>query len=324
MTNDKGQMTNDKGQMTKTYKATGINLKTQAFGESDKLVTILTREYGLIRAIAPGARKHNSSLGGRSAMFVVNELLIAKGRSLDKVTQAQTVKSYPGLAKDLVKLAASQYLAEIVLCQALSEQPQEELYELLNEHLHRLETLSSKGTSTVVAYLAHGVFQLLALAGLTPQVQLCCLTQRPLIPDFTDPHWRVGFSTTAGGTVCLTAWEHLKKEGTRGVGENLEQNSPTPDAPWRVSTIPTPHSLEYETIVHRQEIPALSSRLNAKELAILQQLSQSEIMQDIARDNGWLSVEQILRQYAQYHFGRPIRSAALIDSYFAANYDATV
>jgi DNA repair protein RecO (recombination protein O) len=127
--------------MSRTYKATGINLKSMPLGEADKLVTILTREFGLIRAVAPGARKQNSKLGGRSGLFVVNELLLAKGRSLDKITQAETLESYPGLSKDLSKLAASQYLAELVLCHALSEQPQEELYELLNEHLRRLEQL---------------------------------------------------------------------------------------------------------------------------------------------------------------------------------------
>ena len=47
-------------------------------------------------------------------------------------------------------------------------------------------------------------------------------------------------------------------------------------------------------------------------------------MQIDAADYGWLSVEQILRQYAQYQLGRPIRSATLIDSYFAANHDATI
>lgn len=130
--------------MSRTYRATGINLRTQILGEADRIVTILTKEYGIVRAVAPGARKHNSSLGGRSAVFVVNDLLIAKGRSLDKITQAQTIKSYPGLVKDLGKLAASQYLAEIALCQGLSEQPQEELYELLNEHLQRIEELSSQ------------------------------------------------------------------------------------------------------------------------------------------------------------------------------------
>ncbi|MEH2071026.1 MAG: DNA repair protein RecO [Nostoc sp.] len=343
--------------MSRTYKATGINLKTQALGESDKIVTILTPEFGLIRAVAPGARKHNSSLGGRSGMFVVNELLIAKGRSLDKITQAQTLKTYPGLAKDLGKLAASQYLAEIVLCQALSEQPQEELYELFNEHLHRLEVLSSGNTSGVLAHLAHGVFHLLALAGLTPQVQICCLSGRLLTPDFTNPNWQVGFSIPAGGTVCLEAWERLRTEqqkgrrreeemGNRRVEEIMvtpnsarvkrpatanstqddELNAPLPltaraKDPTTANTTPNAQTV----IVHRQEIPVISSRPGAMELALLQHLSQPEIVQiDGARDPNWLSVEQILRQYAQYQLGRPIRSATLIDSYFAANHDAIV
>lgn len=299
--------------MTKTYQATGINLKAQALGESDRLVTILTREFGLMRAVAPGSRKHNSSLGGRSGMFVVNELLIAKGRSLDKITQAQTVKSYPGLAKDLGKLAASQYLAEIVLYQALSEQPQEELYELLNEHLSRLEALPNTKAFDVLAHLSHGVFHLLALAGLTPEVQVCCISGRSVIPDLTDPNWYVGFSIPSGGTICLSAWEQLKQE----MRQNLPHRSQSP------ATVKEKAS-SYQTVIHRQEIPVISSRLNATELSILQHLSQPEIIQDAAKNDAWLSVEQILRSYAQYHFGRPIRSAALIDSYFAANHDATV
>ncbi|MBE9034453.1 DNA repair protein RecO [aff. Roholtiella sp. LEGE 12411] len=308
--------------MSRTYKATGINLKAQALGESDKIVTILTREFGLIRAVAPGARKHNSSLGGRSGMFVVNELLIAKGRSLDKITQAQTLKAYPGLAKDLGKLAASQYLAEIVLCQALSEQPQEELYEILNEHLSRLEALPKTEISSILAYLAHGIFHLLALAGLTPQVQVCCLTQRPLIPDLTDPTWQVGFSIPAGGTVCLENWERSRTEE-----EDTQRNRNSSfSQSLNHSIIPSLPKPSYQTVVvHRQEIPVISFRLNATQLAMLQHLSQPEIMQiDAAKDYGWLSVEQILRQYTQYHLGRPIRSATLIDSYFAANHDATV
>ncbi len=302
--------------MSRTYKVTGINLKTQALGESDRIVTILTREFGLIRAVAPGARKHNSSLGGRSGMFVVNELLIAKGRSLDKITQAQTLKTYPGLAQDLGKLSASQYLAEIVLCQALSEQPQEELYELFNEHLQRLEALPKTQATAVIAHLAQGVFHLLALGGLTPQVQVCCLTQRPLTPDFTNPNWQVGFSIAAGGTVCLEAWENLRSQG--------KKQAPFLPSPHLTPIASSPKS-GYQTVAHRQEIPVISSRLNATELAMFQQLSQPEIMQvNPAKDYGWLSVEQILRQYAQYHLGRPIRSASLIDSYFAANHDATV
>jgi DNA repair protein RecO (recombination protein O) len=297
--------------MTKTYKATGINLKSQVLGESDRIVTILTKEFGLVRAVAPSSRKHNSSLGGRIEMFVVNELLLSRGRSLDRITQAQTIKTYPGLAKDLIKLAASQYLAEIVLSQALSEHPQPELYDLLNEYLEGLEALHKSTGIDVIAHLVHGVFDLLTLAGLTPQVQVCCLTQNPLIPNFTDPRWQVGFSISAGGTVCLKAWENLRREQEKST---LPPSSPETDSP-----------MDAQIIVHHQDLPAISSRLNAGELVILQYLSQPEIMQiDAAANYSWLSVEQVLRQYTQYHLGRPIRSATLIDSYFAANHDATV
>lgn len=299
--------------MSKTYKATGINLKAQPLGESDKIVTILTQEFGLIRAVATGARKQNSSLGGRMGMFVVNELLISQGRNLDRITQAETIKTYPDLSKDLGKLAASQYLAEIVLCQALSELPQTELYELFNEHLQRLNDIPKTEIKCVVAYLVQGVFQLLALAGLTPQVESCCLTQRLLTPDWTNPHWQVGFSIPSGGIICLDAWKSLRKEIEQGKWENGEIAQSCASNP------------SYETVFHQQELPIISRRLNGKQLVMLQHLSETEIMKiDAASDSGWLAVEQILRQYVQYHLGQPIRSATLIDSYFATNHDAIV
>ena len=307
--------------MSRTYKATGINLKATAFGESDRIVTILTREFGLIRATAPGARKHLSSLGGRSGMFVVNQLLIAKGRSIDKITQAQTIKTYPGLGGDLGKLAASQYLAEIVLAQALSEYPQDELFELFNEHLGRLEKLSKN--RNVLAYLVHGIFQFLALAGLKPQVEACCLTENTVTPDFDNPKALTAFSINAGGVVSLSAWENLrtKAEKRKRIEENnlLEVASVAKEsgAVYSSTQIENSSSQIYETIFHEEELPALLRRLSASELSLLQQLPQSEIIEETAINEEWLYVERLLRQYAQYHFGRSIRSAALIDSLFA-------
>ncbi|MEB3181832.1 MAG: DNA repair protein RecO [Nostocaceae cyanobacterium] len=295
--------------MSRTYKATGINLKSMVLGEADRLVTILTREQGLIQAVAPGARKHNSTLGGRSGMFVVNEMLIAKGRSLDKITQAQTVKSYSGLSQDLGKLAASQYLAEITLTFALSQQPQAELYELLNEHLSRLEQLPSHSPTSVLAHLAHGVFHLLALAGVVPQVQICCHSKRPLTPNFTEPNWRVGFSIPDGGTVSLTAGEGLQQQ---------DSDRPLPITRPPSPTVKESLSSTYK-IIKRDDKPQVSWRLNATELALFQQLCQPNLENfDATLDTHWLTVEQILRSYTQYHFGYQIRSAALIDSYFAS------
>lgn len=311
--------------MSQTYKATGINLKSIPLGEADRLLTILTREFGLIRVVAPGARKQKSKLGGRSGLFVVNQLLLAKGRSLDKIIQAETTESYPGLSQDLSKLAASQYLAELVLCHALSEQPQEELYELLNEHLRRLEqlpkiTANPSGLSLVLAHLSHGVFHLLALAGIAPQVQLCCITQHTLMPDLTDPNWRVGFSVEAGGTISLVSDQsnrnHLPNPTIPTQAQSLSETIDNPDTD---VILPPP--------------PRVNHKLNALELTLLQQLAAAELPQlstllkdqlggskaAESVDSLWVKLERILRDYAQYHFGRSIRSAALVDSLSSVN-----
>ena len=282
--------------MSRTYKVTGINLKAAPMGETDRLMTILTREHGLLRAIAPGARKHKSRLGGRSGLFVVNELMLSKGKSLDKMIQAQTQQSFPGLSRDLARLTAGQYLAELVLCEA-SEQPQADLFELLVAHLERLETATS---GAILACLAQGTFHILALAGVAPELRYCCLSRTPIQPQLGG-QWRVGFSIPAGGVITL---EKLAQ---------LENNA---------------GPAEYEAQRHHRG--PLTTTIGAAELALLQQLGKAELVftqasslpsiegGDTAPHSLWRRVERLLRNYAQFHFDRPIRSAALIDSCFAS------
>ena len=153
---------------------------------------MLTPERGLIRAVAPGAKKYKSQLRGRTELFVINEFLAIGGRSLDKIIQAETIYTYPGLSRDIGKLASAQYLAELAIALAVAEQPQPELYELFNEHLRRIEAFPVG--ESVYPYLAQGVFHLIAIAGLTPQIFDCCVTQELVNPNFNSTSWRVGFS----------------------------------------------------------------------------------------------------------------------------------
>ena len=295
--------------MSRTYKVTGINLKSNPMGESDRLLTILTPELGLIRAIAPGSRKPKSKLGGRSGLFVVNQLLIYKGRSLDRITQAEIVDSYPGLSKDLGKLAAGQYLAELALYQALEEQPQSELFYLLSEHLRRIERSPNPKNSPscipVIPLLTQGIYHLLALGGIAPQVHQCCLTQRKVQPDFTQPNWQVGFSILGGGTV---SYEWMTENSVEG---NSRLNS------------------KITSQIKNQSKPEINSTLNAVELAMFQQLTTPELptvdvllnqlpanLKDLSLNQIWVAIEKILRQYAQVHLGRSLRSPTLLDPYF--------
>lgn len=292
--------------MSRTYKAIGINLKAMPLGESDRIVTILTKEFGLLRAVAMGARKQNSKLGGRSGLFVVNELLLAKGRSLDKITQAETLESYPGLARNLKKLTAGQYLAELVLQQALSEQPQEDLFYLFNEHLGRIE---SSTDVEVLSRFIHAIYQLLAIAGIAPQVYQCCVTGTKLEPDLNSPNPQAGFSGASGGVVKLEELDRIVEE------QAPRHRVQSPVGEYRVdsSTIAVSNAPRKLFASRSLNVP-----LHAPELAALQQLPQAESPEiNQYAPATWLTLENLLRQYAQYHFDQPIRSAALIESCFA-------
>ncbi len=353
----------------RTYGTKGINLKGMPMGESDRMVTVLTKEYGLVRAIAPGARKHKSRLAGRSGMFVVNDLLFVKGKSIDKLIQAETIQSFPGLSKDLAKLTASQYLAELALAQALTDQPQEELYYLLIEHLTRIEAASK---SNILACLAQATFHLLALAGVAPEVFCCCLSRAPLSVELGNPDWSVGFSMTSGGAVAVEEIEKLEcdrlKEIQRRIAEredsrvvavgplvaehsaayapdgqaaSMDNARSTPPSKRRM-----PHGLEAQVTRDISRQLGLVAHLSAAELALMQQLSKPELVltsapaidspfapksgtirqtatpqADFTSDSGphlmWRNIEKALRQYAQYQFDRPIRSATLIDTCFS-------
>ena len=280
--------------MSQTYKATGINLKGIPLGETDRLLTVLTPEFGLVSAIAPGSRKPKSRLRGRTELFVINDLLIVKGKSLDKIIQAETQESYPSLSKDLGKLTASQYLAEVVLCLALREQPQAELYTILTEHLYRISQ-SSNSITEILAYLCHALFHLLAIAGVAPQVYYCCLTQKALTPNFNHDDWQVGFSFEAGGIIDLDEHQQIRNKNNK--------------------------TKQFTEVL--LPIPKINVKLTANDLIVLQKLVASELNwqfiqiheeKSLIDETVWNKIERLLRNYFQFHFNKSIYSAVLFES----------
>ena len=76
------------------YRDDGIVLRTQDLGEADHIVTILTRRTGRVRAVGKGVRRTKSRFGARLEPFTHVDLQLHTGRSLDYVTQAETVRAY--------------------------------------------------------------------------------------------------------------------------------------------------------------------------------------------------------------------------------------
>jgi DNA repair protein RecO (recombination protein O) len=76
------------------YRDDGIVLRTQKLGEADRIVTLLARRTGRVRAVAKGVRRTKSRFGARLEPFTHVDLLMYEGRSLDTITQADTVRPY--------------------------------------------------------------------------------------------------------------------------------------------------------------------------------------------------------------------------------------
>jgi len=175
------------------YRVTSINLKRQPLGEADLLLTLFTREQGLLRVIAKGAKKGNSKLGGRSDLFVVNDFQLHQGRSLDSVVQAEMLHNFSRLGRDLGRLGSAQYWAEALLVEAVPGQAQPELFDTFLIHLGRLESCE---TTAIGGQLVHGLYRLLQVSGVAPTVNHCVVSGRSI---YQEP---AGFSIQLGGVVA--------------------------------------------------------------------------------------------------------------------------
>ena len=76
------------------YRDEAIVLRTQKLGEADRIITLLTRSHGRVRAVGKGVRRTRSKFGARLEPFTHVDLQIYEGRSLDVVQQAETLGSY--------------------------------------------------------------------------------------------------------------------------------------------------------------------------------------------------------------------------------------
>lgn len=113
------------------YKTRGIVLGSRPFDESAKLVTFLTKDHGKIVVIAKGAKRPTSKFGGRLETFTYADLLLAKGRSLDILSQMEVRESFQKIRENPAWLNLAFYFIKIVEASSLQGHKNEQLFKLL-------------------------------------------------------------------------------------------------------------------------------------------------------------------------------------------------
>lgn len=109
----------------------GLILKEQNIGEKDKLVTVLTRHNGLLRAFVRGAKGINNRKNSATGMFCYSRLSVYKTKNSYIIDEAQPVEVFFGLREDLRKISLAQYLSQLIQSLANEEEPSEEYLRLL-------------------------------------------------------------------------------------------------------------------------------------------------------------------------------------------------
>jgi DNA repair protein RecO (recombination protein O) len=116
----------------RSYRTEGIVLRRIDFGEADRLLTLFTREYGKLRAVAKGARKPQSRKTGHVELFMRTRFQVARGRDLDIITQAEMIESYAPLRHNLVRTTYAAYAVELLDRFTAEEDQNLNLYNLLS------------------------------------------------------------------------------------------------------------------------------------------------------------------------------------------------
>ncbi len=172
------------------YRDEAVVLRTHKLGEADRIVTMLSRQHGKIRAVARGVRRTSSKFGARLEPFMVVDVQLYEGRSLDVVTQAESLASYgAAIASDYAAYTAANVIVETADKLTEGERSLQH-YLLLLGALRSLSRGEHGPGLTLDSYLLRA----LSIAGWAPTFSDCAVTGAP------GPH--TAFVVQLGGVVA--------------------------------------------------------------------------------------------------------------------------
>jgi DNA repair protein RecO (recombination protein O) len=174
-----------------SLKVEAVVLRHADWGEADRMLTIYSREHGKLRVLAKGVRRLRSRKAGHLEPFTRVALMLARGRDLLLVTQADTVDAYLPLHEDLVRTGYAAYVIELLDRFTYEEGANRSLYQLLTETLQRLCN-ETDGFLTARYYEV----RLLDELGFRPQLMQCARCGQEIKPQ--DQF----FSAELGGVLC--------------------------------------------------------------------------------------------------------------------------
>ena len=157
------------------YRDEAVVLRTHKLGEADRILTMLTRQHGKVRAVAKGVRRTSSRFGSRLEPFMVADVQCYEGRNLDTITQAESLASYGAtIAGDYGAFTAASAMVEAA-DRLTEDEGSLQQYLLLVGALRSLSRGEHEAGLTLDSYLLRA----LSIAGWAPSFVDCAVTGAP-------------------------------------------------------------------------------------------------------------------------------------------------
>jgi DNA repair protein RecO (recombination protein O) len=198
-----------------TYSVHAININSFVLGESDKVLTIFSAERGLIKAVAKGARKPGSKIGGRADVLSANKLLLSTGKTFEIIAQAESIESYPEFRSDLTRMSYALYYAELTQYFGIGLSEESAHY---FEYLLKALSLQARCRIDPSWLCLEFEMGLLEILGYQPELTYC-VSCRDVLGDYNLGK----FSAEQGGICCQTCLQ-TGRDGS-GVKEGIANHS---------------------------------------------------------------------------------------------------
>ncbi len=167
----------------------GIVLRGYPFGESHRVVVLLSPNHGKVRTVAKGVRKTKSRFGGRLEPFTHVDVVLYEGTNLDTITQVSIINAFPHMRNNLDRVLAASTMIEVVDAVAQEDEPSQRLFLLLHRGLSVLDE-GPPHDDLVTSFLLKAA----DVIGIAPALENCAGCGRN--------GGLTRFSFSAGGSLC--------------------------------------------------------------------------------------------------------------------------
>lgn len=147
----------------------GLIIKEQTVGESDRLVTLLTADFGLVKAFVRRAKNFKNQNVSSTSLFVYADFVLYKGKDAYVIDSATPIEVFFDLRNDIETLALAQYFAQLTYFLASEENPAPEALRLILNALHLL----CKGNKSKKLIKSAFEMRMLCLGGYMPNLLAC-------------------------------------------------------------------------------------------------------------------------------------------------------